>query len=221
MTLLVGCGDGPNPETLVDELRIVAAVAEPPEVAPGASFALTVTVARSDDADLLVWTCGDTCVQARPQLVDEQATVEFLATTDPIWMLACEGCDLEVGEARLRDPVGWLEDLPLEGVAAASRTVRVSDTPEARNPVIERAPEPDTLVGANPEAPTPLRFRVPGAETAFGSATDGGFGRPQFDIASDGTAVLEWYGPEDAGRVYVVFEGIDGASAVWIGDARP
>ena len=33
--LLLGCVSGANPETLVDELRVVAIVAEPPEAAPG------------------------------------------------------------------------------------------------------------------------------------------------------------------------------------------
>jgi hypothetical protein len=66
--LLAGCG-GPNDETLVDELRIMAVVAEPPEVAPGAVATLTVHVADPlDEApEAMLWTCadlGDGCLEA-------------------------------------------------------------------------------------------------------------------------------------------------------------
>lgn len=65
---LVGCG-GPNDETLVSEVRVMAVVAEPPEVAPGATSTLTVYVADPlDEApDAMLWTCadlGDGCLEA-------------------------------------------------------------------------------------------------------------------------------------------------------------
>ena len=66
--LLAACG-GPDEETLVDELRVLAVVAEPPEVAPGAAVTLTATVADPTDegADVMIWTCtdlGDGCLEA-------------------------------------------------------------------------------------------------------------------------------------------------------------
>jgi hypothetical protein len=66
--VLAGCG-GPNDETLVDELRVMAVVAEPPEVAPGAETTLTVYVADPlDEApEVMLWTCadlGDGCLEA-------------------------------------------------------------------------------------------------------------------------------------------------------------
>ncbi len=66
--LLIGCG-GANEETLVDELRVMDIVADPPEVAPGAEATLTTTVADPLDVapDILVWTCtnlGDGCLEA-------------------------------------------------------------------------------------------------------------------------------------------------------------
>ena len=66
--LLVGCG-GPDEDTLIDELRVIAITAEPPEVAPGASTTLTATVVdpAQAGADLLLWTCtdlGDGCLEA-------------------------------------------------------------------------------------------------------------------------------------------------------------
>lgn len=68
LPLLVACG-GPDEETLVDELRVMAVVAEPPELAPGASTTLTATVAdpAGVDPDVLIWTCtslGEGCLEA-------------------------------------------------------------------------------------------------------------------------------------------------------------
>jgi len=65
---LLGCG-GANDETLVDELRVMAVVVEPPEVAPGATATVTTWIADpNDDApEALVWTCtnlGDGCLEA-------------------------------------------------------------------------------------------------------------------------------------------------------------
>ena len=66
--LLTGCG-GPNSETLVDQLRVMAVVAEPPEVAPGASATLTAYIADPNDEapTSMMWTCtdlGDGCMEA-------------------------------------------------------------------------------------------------------------------------------------------------------------
>lgn len=68
LLLVVGCG-GANDETLVDELRVMAMVAEPPEVTPGSESALSVYVAdpAAVGPDVLTWTCtnlGDGCLEA-------------------------------------------------------------------------------------------------------------------------------------------------------------
>jgi hypothetical protein len=65
---LLACG-GANDETLVDELRVMAVVIEPPEVAPGATATITTWIADPDDdaPEALVWTCtnlGDGCLEA-------------------------------------------------------------------------------------------------------------------------------------------------------------
>lgn len=75
--LLIGCG-GPNEETLVDELRVMAMVVDPPEVAPGADAAITTYVADplEEAPDVMVWTCtnlGDGCLEAA--LEDQGTTV--------------------------------------------------------------------------------------------------------------------------------------------------
>jgi hypothetical protein len=68
LALLAGCTPGPNLETLVDELRIVAIEAEPPVAVPGDMVTLTVHVADPEDVspDVGLWTCtgfGGICLE--------------------------------------------------------------------------------------------------------------------------------------------------------------
>jgi hypothetical protein len=68
MTGLMGCGET-SPETLVDELRVVASVALPPEVRPGDAFLYQSFAFNPDEASLesLTWVCtnlGDGCIEA-------------------------------------------------------------------------------------------------------------------------------------------------------------
>ena len=58
---LTGCMAGPNVETLIDDLRVVGLVLEPPEAAPGETIRIDVTVAdpSGQGADVLFWTCTD------------------------------------------------------------------------------------------------------------------------------------------------------------------
>ncbi|MEZ4236183.1 MAG: TonB family protein [Myxococcota bacterium] len=138
----------------------------------------------------------------------------------PVWFLACApglcGDLAAVDEATLQDPASWLQGLPLSGVSAAVRTTRIG---EGENPVIAEAPEGPLVAAADAEVP--LGFTVPGAATAYGLATAGGFARPQQDVASDGAVTLPWVGGAAPGRVYVVFEDGEGGTAVWTADAGP
>lgn len=66
--LLVGCG-GPNEETLLDELRVLAVVLEPPELAPGESTTVSAVVVDplAEGVEALIWTCadlGEGCLEA-------------------------------------------------------------------------------------------------------------------------------------------------------------
>ncbi len=66
--LWIGCGET-SPETLVDELRVMASVAEPPEVRPGETFQYETYFANPDEAPVtaLTWVCtnfGDGCMEA-------------------------------------------------------------------------------------------------------------------------------------------------------------
>lgn len=56
---LAGCTEGPLPETLVDDLTVVAVVPESPEVAPGEVVAFDVEVAEptGGPVDLMLWSC--------------------------------------------------------------------------------------------------------------------------------------------------------------------
>ena len=96
--LLAGCMPGPSAETLVDELRVIAAVAEPPEVMPAETSNLEVVVADplQNGAQVAVWACTpageDTCVEAGSPLAGRLATGtlddgRFFAdiTVNPAW----------------------------------------------------------------------------------------------------------------------------------------
>jgi hypothetical protein len=65
---LFACGET-SPDTIVDELRVVASVANPPEVQPYVPFTFTSYAANPEDDDLqaLTWVCtnfGDGCLEA-------------------------------------------------------------------------------------------------------------------------------------------------------------
>ncbi len=69
--VLVACGDGLEATTLVDDVQILAVVAEPPEATPGSQLSLAIEVADPllRGADLLVWSCTDLgggCLEAGP-----------------------------------------------------------------------------------------------------------------------------------------------------------
>jgi len=65
---MIGCGDT-NPETRVEELRVIASIPSPPEVRPLETFEYTTFVANPDDieVEMLTWVCtnlGDGCLEA-------------------------------------------------------------------------------------------------------------------------------------------------------------
>ena len=67
---LLSCMPGPSPETLIDELRVVAITADPPQAEPGEVVGLDVVVADPADSgfDTLIWTCtslGDGCLEGQ------------------------------------------------------------------------------------------------------------------------------------------------------------
>ena len=114
--LLAACMPGPSAETLVDELRVIAAVAEPPEVAPGEASAFEVVVADplGGGAQVAAWMCTpvgvDVCAEADQPLAERlavgtlqdgsfdgtlvvsQAAAPFVTDEPvpvPVWILAC------------------------------------------------------------------------------------------------------------------------------------
>jgi hypothetical protein len=116
VTILASCMPGPKVETMVDDLRILAMVADAPEITPGEAIALTVHVGEpaNQPVDLLVWSCfnlGEGCLEAKSpdryfvvEDVSLQASIEmasdasvlaFLTPELPeipvaIWALACD-----------------------------------------------------------------------------------------------------------------------------------
>jgi hypothetical protein len=68
MTGLMGCGET-SPETLVEELRVLASIASPPEVRPGELFQYESFAFNPDQESVesLTWVCtnlGDGCLEA-------------------------------------------------------------------------------------------------------------------------------------------------------------
>lgn len=146
LVLAVGCMPGPSEDTLVDELRVIGAIAEPPEVAPGETTAVDVVVADplGSGAEVAVWLCtpaDDGCAEAGSSTqgrvaVGSPTDGRFRAdlTVDPlwaafagpepiptsIWVLACEPgvCPLfdRLGGDALDDEVEALLANPTEWV---------------------------------------------------------------------------------------------------------
>ena len=70
LLLSLGCTMGPSAETLIDELRVLATLADPPEAAPGEVVALDTRVVNpaKEDYAVLTWTCtllGEECAEAQ------------------------------------------------------------------------------------------------------------------------------------------------------------
>ena len=123
--VLIGCGET-SPETLVDELRVIASIAEPPEVKPGETFTYTSYIANPDNEDTVAatWVCtnlGDGCVEA-------QGGVDSLGTMEPEGQASVWTRDLAVTPVRLS---GDLAVNPVAAYAvesAAERTLKAPKT---------------------------------------------------------------------------------------------
>lgn len=59
LALLLACGPGPRDETVVDELRVLAVVADPPELGPGETAGVEIHVADPDNDgfEAIAWSC--------------------------------------------------------------------------------------------------------------------------------------------------------------------
>lgn len=212
------------PETLVDELRVVAATVEPLEAAPGEQVSLRAWVADPLETGFEVWawdglglsevvrlegTEGSWTVPAEAAALTLEGSVEV-----PLWVLACEPglCTAPTTEQRA-DPNTLLEDLPLTGVSLALRTLWLG-TEGRTNPTLTPA---DTPLEVAPGDQLDLAFETD-AETAFGLATAGGFVERETD-AVDGAFEAMFLAPEveEVATAWVVVQGADGGTAVWTG----
>jgi hypothetical protein len=228
--MLVGCGAGPNEETLVPDLRVVAIASDPPEAAPGEAFTVEAFVAdpKASGADVAVWTCAGfagTCAEADVDrlevvedvvgsvIVDLPMPVELAGAVAAgevpvtVWAVACAPglCPLfdgPVSAEDLADPTSWVAALPLDGVSLARRTVWASSRPpEERRQNPTLIPQFAELPSVEPAAPIELTFAVDGVATeVFGHATAGGFDMPAFPV-EDGVVTATWYAPEEPGTV--------------------
>lgn len=87
---LAACS-GPNAETLLAELRVVASIPDKPEVAPGEENEVTATVVDPLDQgfDLVVWTCvpsapGEPCLDAGAPLDGRAAVVRDAGSSEVV-----------------------------------------------------------------------------------------------------------------------------------------
>lgn len=225
---LTACGAMPNDITLIDDVRLIAAIADPPSAAVGETYTLTAIIADREErpVDVVIWWCLPEelgpCEVQTPDLVGDEAVATLTAGLPvPVFIVACaDGSCADPSEDDLRDPYGWLQRLPLEGVTAGTRTVRVTELPPEKrpgNPVITEAPAGPLT--AAPEEALSLRFVAPGAFIASGITSAGAFGAINTNVAEDGSVDLTWFAPTDEGdaRLYVVVDDGAGGAAVWRG----
>lgn len=129
--------------------------------------------------------------------------------------------------AQLADPESWMRDLPLEGVALATRLVPLAGGGSRNeNPSAEQRFRPSGDVGTplrvQPGEAVNLRFSVYDPDgtrvDAFGYTTLGRFDEERVREDRENDAVLHWLlAPEEpgTGTVWVVFDDRDGGRAVW------
>ena len=215
---------GPVDETRIEELRLLAMAANPPVVEPGEPFDLELTIADPlrERGEVVVWSCGPQCEATTLPIDGPTLTVPWRSYAPvPVWAMACApgACgDLEqIPKDRLADPTGWLQTLPVSGVSAGFRSPPLApeDGPWPVNPEWTEAPDP----WVEPAPETPLRFVAPGAQTAYGYTTRGGFDAAQYDVSDSGAVTLTWLpdGGAPAADLFVVLEDGLGGVSVWTG----
>jgi hypothetical protein len=181
------CAMGPNDETLIPELRVMAIQADPPEANPGEQVALEVTIADplGTGAEVLLWHCtdlGEGCLEEGTEhswslnlegdsvgaTASVPAALAAFATDEPLravqlWALACEpGLCPQVADPQawdLSDPTAWLEELPMTGVSLAFDRMAISSREDGlENPTVQLlSPEPSSVA---PGELVELRFGV-------------------------------------------------------------
>jgi len=114
--LALACSPGPSEETLIDELQVVGAIVEPPEIGAGEEAIIDVVVADpvGTGAEVLVWSCtgfGAECLEADAPLsewaavgvpLDQHLAIPWSAppalgalvgegetVAIPLWVLSC------------------------------------------------------------------------------------------------------------------------------------
>ena len=208
--LFIACVMGPQESTLVDDLQVVAVLAEPPEAGPGESIALETVIAdpTEEGYDLWQWTClGESCSNVEDTLFIPPTVP---ASEEPIpvfhWTLACRPGLCEDIEPTLDAPA-LLEDLPMEGVSLGLRWLGIS-TRERVNPTVDCTAEGVCQVdGDFSEFSAVYPYSdVPGWET------------PLIELVPGDTEVeLSWVGEEN-GTAWVGIVDGQGGVGLWTGD---
>lgn len=219
MLLLLACASGPQESTLVDDLQVVAVLAEPPEAGPGEFIALETVVADPKETgfDLFQWVCmGESCETVEDSLLISPG-LGAIANEDPIplfhWTLACEPglCDPEP----TADAQALLQDLPREGVSLGLRWLYVSTREGRINPTIT----------CDEGADFTFNCAIEGDFSEFTAvypyATTGGWDAAETEVVPGDTSIeVSWF-PNDAddpADVWVVL--VDGQGGVGLWSAR-
>jgi hypothetical protein len=186
LLLLLACTAGPGEETLIEDLRVLALVQEPPEVAPGGASAVEALVVDPEGRapTVWMWTCtdlGEGCLEAgeegrpaAPALAGDRARLDVQASPAlaalageealplvSVWALACDPavCTAPPDEAAMADPRALLATLPIEGVALSGTALWVGAGPDPhQNPVL--TPDFDSLPAVAPGEALDLDFLV-------------------------------------------------------------
>jgi len=283
LTGVFGCAMGPSAETLVDELRVLAVLADKPEARPGETIALESLVVDPLDAgyDVMAWTCTpgpDGCLESAgftgvawdglvaaagpesPWVESAYFVAPLLAEfvgPDPVplvqhWTLACEpglcpvldaaleapdpgSVEASALRAELGEPFTILEDLPMEGVSLALRSLAVStrdDTERLQNPTVScRSQDGEDGAPLTVEAGGRLTMvcavsgTYDGDAALWGYTTAGGWeGEAQELDPGDTEKEYVWIAPEEvpeaAVPVWVVSVDGFGGVGLWSGEVE-
>jgi hypothetical protein len=248
LQLALGCA-GPDDSTLLDELQVVATLAEPPELGAGESTELETWLVDPEGRghEALQWTCtvaSEGCLEAElgwEVLRTDRARFENRATLSPalaellgeeplplmaVWTLACEPglCPLMEAEGEdlaegLTRPTELLEELPLFGVSLAVRWLYASAREDKQG---------------NPGLSCELDSGIePGAEVLVRCEVEGSFGEEAriwgYATAGGWSAQsvelseaedLTWLAPEEAASAELFLVLVDGLGGQALWEAR-
>ncbi len=206
MILLLACAVGPQETTRIDDLQVVAVLAEPPSAAPGELINLETLVADplQTGFEQWQWTCvGEVCDPVGDALLVQQPV------PTQHWTLVCEPGLCDNPEVR-SDAGALLEELPRQGVSLGLRWLQLAPLGHA-NPTITC------------EGDTALSCLIEGDFSEYSAvhpySTSGGFEEELVEVGPGDTEVsLTWFPDEEEAEAWVVLVDGQGGVGVWVSE---